>query len=525
MRSAFLAVAAAVSNVATASQTPPSYGSINGTNATYTNPVLWEDLADIDIFRVGDEYYYSASTMAFSPGAPVLKSGDLVNWQYIGHSVPRLEFDDEEAYSLENGRSAYVRGIWASSMRYRESDKTWYWIGCIQPNTTYIYTASDPSDEWSLASTIDTCYYDCGILFDDNDDIYVAYGNTNLSVARLNNDLTQKDISPVFNATFYLEGSRMYQINGTYYILLTQPADWEWILKSSGGPFGPYELQIFANRTTPSIEEAGYPHQGGIVDTPNGDWYYLAFEDAYPGGRVPVLSPFYWDEEGWPQLPRNDSFAVPNKYPVEPRPVEPYSRSDRFEGPKLSPQWEWNDNPDTSAFSFAEGGGLVLNTASVTDDLFLAKNTLTHRITGPSSAATIHLDISKMTPGDRAGLALFRQNTAYISVEDGTIDLWKGLALGAGWKTIATGEIEASATLPSNSTDVWFRVNANIAPASDHLGTFSWSSDGKTFEELGTPYEMNSTWQFFIGYRFGILNYATEELGGSVTVKSFEVDV
>ena len=49
--------------------------------STYKNPVLWEDLADIDVFRVGNEYYYSASTMAFSPGAPILKSGDLVNWK------------------------------------------------------------------------------------------------------------------------------------------------------------------------------------------------------------------------------------------------------------------------------------------------------------------------------------------------------------------------------------------------------------------------------------------------------------
>jgi beta-xylosidase len=246
--------------------------------------------------------------------------------------------------------------------------------------------------------------------------------------------------------------------------------------------------------------------------------------DAYPGGRVPVLSPFMWNATGWPKLPSNDSFAVPNTYPVPPVPVSPYNRSQYFEGPSLSPQWEWNHNPDTSAYSFAEGGGLILNTASVTDDLFHAKNTLTHRIPGPASAATVHMDISSMTPGDRAGLALFRDNMAYIAVSDSTISLHKNLSLGAGWETLSTGFIEANATLPSNSTDVWFRLEANIAPASDHLGTFSWSADGEEFEVLGTPYEMNATYFFFIGYRFGILNYATEELGGSVTVKSFEIE-
>lgn len=76
---------------------------------TYTNPVLWEDLADIDIFRVNDTYYYSASNMAFSPGAPILSSKDLVNWEYIGHSVPRLDFGMPDAYSLDDGKQAYVQ--------------------------------------------------------------------------------------------------------------------------------------------------------------------------------------------------------------------------------------------------------------------------------------------------------------------------------------------------------------------------------------------------------------------------------
>jgi beta-xylosidase len=76
---------------------------------TYTNPVLWEDLADLDVFRVNDTYYYSASTMAFSPGAPILTSKDLVNWEYVGHSVPVLDFGDKDSYSLNNGKQAYVR--------------------------------------------------------------------------------------------------------------------------------------------------------------------------------------------------------------------------------------------------------------------------------------------------------------------------------------------------------------------------------------------------------------------------------
>jgi beta-xylosidase len=139
---------------------------------SYTNPVLWYDLADLDVFRKDTQYYYSASTMSFSPGAPILRSGDLVNWEFVGHSLARLDFHDA-AYDLVDGKQAYVRGVWASSMQYREVDDMFYWIGCVDQKTTYIYKAKDVAAEWTKVGEIGTCYYDCGLLF-DNRDIYVA---------------------------------------------------------------------------------------------------------------------------------------------------------------------------------------------------------------------------------------------------------------------------------------------------------------------------------------------------------------
>ena len=197
-----------------------------------------------------------------------------------GHSVPSLDFNDPAAYSLENGQQAYVRGIWASSMRYRPSNGMFYWIGCVDFNQTYIYSASDPTGAWTQTGQIETCYYDCGLLFDADDTPYVAYGNTNISIATLNSDLTAElSTTRVFNGTFYIEGSRLYNINGTYYVLNPQPANREWTLKSSGGIFGPYEQQVLADRPPSGTPGSGYPHQGGIVDTPAGDWYYMSFID------------------------------------------------------------------------------------------------------------------------------------------------------------------------------------------------------------------------------------------------------
>lgn len=118
--------------------------------AAFSNPIFWEDLADLDIRRVGSTYYYSSSTMHYSPGAPILRSYDLQNWEYIGHSVPTLDFGD--SYSLVNGQ-AYVQGVWASFFDYHSSKNTWYWGGCIDFSKSYIYTASSVTGPWTRLAT------------------------------------------------------------------------------------------------------------------------------------------------------------------------------------------------------------------------------------------------------------------------------------------------------------------------------------------------------------------------------------
>lgn len=497
--------------------------------ADFTNPVLWEDLADLDIFRVDDTFYYSASTMAYSPGAPILRSYDLVNWEFAGHSVPVLDFGS--AYDLDGGQ-AYVQGIWASFCNYRPSNKLFYWGGCIRSDLkTHIYTASDVSDEWAAHAVIDTCYYDASLLVDTDDTLYVAYGSTNISVAQLSADGTSEvSTQVVFESPTdpgYIEGARFYNINGTYYIFLTRPPNAEYVLKSTSGPFGPYEGRYLVDTVGAPIADGGAPHQGGIVNTPAGDWYYMSFIDAYPGGRMPVLAPITWDDEGWPSVTLVDgawgqTYPEPG-VPEPPREVESPVSQDDFSGAALSHQWEWNHNPDDT--KWALDGGLRLQAATVTDDLYAARNTLTHRILGPVSTGTIVLDYSAMADGDRAGLALFRDKSAWIGVvKDGGVTrvaMVDDITMDGSWNTNSTGSEVASADFSGDR--VWLRLAADIAPAGTKQGVFSYSIDGATFTTLGTPYDMNTAWEFFMGYRFGIFNYATEALGGSVLVESFEM--
>lgn len=514
---------------------------------TFNNPILWEDYPDLEVIRVGDVYYYTSSTFAFSPGAPILKSYDLVNWTPVSHSVPVLDFGSQ--YNLPSSTSrGYVGGIWASSLRYRESTDTFYWLGCIQSaGKSYLYTSSNSGAKanngevtnwnWKATATFNKCYYDNGLLIDDDDTIYVAYGNNDINVAQLNKDGTAEVKSQkVYNNGQYIEGSRMYKINGYYYIFVTKPSTDEYVLRSKS-PWGPYEQRVLVQGIKGPLSSAGAAHQGGIVGTKDNKWYYIAFLDSYPGGRIPVSAPITWSSDGWPSLVKDSSGGWGLTYPMPvqtSKTVPPPTGTDSFTGTSLSHEWEWNHNPDTSKFKLLGGsGGLQLSTATVTNDFYSARNTLTHRVLGPKSAATFRLDISKLSDGDRTGAALFRDQSAYIGIhrEGSTNKLVyvTGLSLDQanGWKTSGTGSVSATGNLPSGATEVWFKVQADITPAfgtsTQRSASFWYSTDGSNFTRLGGDFKLNNNWQFFTGFRFAVFNFATRAVGGSVLVKSFEM--
>lgn len=532
-----------------ASATPVINPALQSRATTFDNPILWEDYPDLDVFRIGDVFYYSSSTFAFSPGAPVLKSYDLVNWTPVTHSVPRLDFGSR--YNLNSATDrAYVKGIWASSLNYRKSNDMFYWIGCIDGGSSYVYTAGNTGAaknngevtnwNWSQHATLPKCYYDCGLFFDDDDKVYVAYGRTNIMVAELSSDgkseLQSREVY-VSPAKDYIEGSRMYKINGTYYIFLTKPANDEWVLKSKS-PWGPYEQRVLVASIAGPLPNAGHSHQGGIVSTKDGKWWYVAFMDSFPGGRIPVAAPLTWTSDGWPELVK-DGNAWGKTYPMPvqtsktvPAPVG----TDKFQGSSLSHEWEWNHNPDNTKWKLIGGsGGVQLQTATVTNDLFTARNTLTHRIIGPKSHGTFKIDISKMTDGDRAGAALFRDVAAYIGIhkEGSTAKLVmvNNLTLDSSWQTKSAGTVAATGpTLSAGTADIWLRVQADITPAFSGItvqrtSTFWYSTDGSKFTQLGSAFPMTNAWQFFSGYRYAVFNHATKALGGQVTAKSFDMQL
>lgn len=497
---------------------------------TYTNPLIWEDLPDVEVIRVDDTYYYTASTFHHAPGAPVLRSYDLVHWEYVSHSVPLLDFD--ASYNL-NGSRSYVNGIWASSLQFRKSNETFYWMGCMHSvGGGWVFTSKSPEGPWEKHEG--ACYYDMGLLIDDDDKMYVAYGNNDISVATLSADgFSQAANQRVLTNTSSvaggaLEGSRFVKRGNYYYIFMTQYANGEWVTRSTS-PTGPYETpRPFADRLpyAGAAGSGGQPHQGGIVETQNGDWYYIGFNDAYPAGRIPVMIPVTWNND-WPAVELvNGQFGGSYPFPDLPcgsNRVKAWNPDDTFSETTLAHEWEWNHNPDNTKWS--SGDGLTLQTATVTNDLYAAKNTLTRRIEGPIRIATIELDYSMMQNGDVAGLAAFRDQSAWIGVKKGSgsarVVMTNGLNLNTSWVTTSTGTEVAGADISGNK--IWLRVEADVRTTNGGgTAKFSYSTNGTQFQALGNTLTMNKNYLYFLGYRFGIFNYATQALGGSVKVASFK---
>jgi beta-xylosidase len=512
--------------------TSSSGGSTATCPTTFNNPVIWEDLPDLEILRVDDTYYYTASTFHNSPGAPVLRSYDLVNWEYLSHSVPVLDFD--ASYDLTNGKRSYVNGIWASSLVYRKSNKTFYWYGCMHNvGGGAMFTATSPTGPWTKHKT-NFCYYDVGLLVDDDDKMYAVYGNNTISVAQINPDTytqisSKKILDTPASVGGALEGSHFLKKDNNYYVFSTQYANGDWVMKSTTGPQGTYELRAFASKLPyAGVGSGASPHQGNVLNTQNGEWYYMAFNDSYPAGRIPVMAPVTWSSDGWPSVNLVNgkwgaSYPFP-KLPCGAGKVKSRYGKDTFAIATLEPWWEWNHNPDNTKWS--AGSGLTLQTATVTTDPYAARNTLTRRMPGPTSTATIELDFSTMKDGDVAGLAAWRDTSSFIAVKRSgganKVVLVSNATLDASWKTSSIGTEGASASL--SGTKIWLRVKGNIRTDSGGgTATFFYSTNGTTFTQLGGTFTMKKDWPYFLGYRYAILNYATAALGGSVKVASFDL--
>lgn len=478
---------------------------------TCTNPVIYSDVPDVDVIRVGSDYYMVSTTAHMSPGAPIMHSKDLVNWKIISYVFDTI--DESPKNNLEGG-NIYSRGQWAASLRYHDG---LFYVFFGTGNKSYIYTAKDPAGKWDKKLELDEYLHDASMLFDDDGKIYLVYGARHIRIIEFNDDLSginpngvNVEIIPA-EPQGLLEGAHFYKFNGKYYI----PMIW-WpeggirtqLCFRSDKVTGPYEMKVILS------DDMGYAKhgvaQGCFIDTEEGEWLAMLFQDHEAVGRVPVLLPCRW-EDGWPML-GDENGKVPQTMTV---PLKgDYEKtelvvSDDFKDSKLGLTWQWNHNPDNSLWSLTERPGyLRLKTGKVVNNLFEARNTLTQRTEGPECSGVVSIDLSQMKDGDCAGLAAFCSEPGTLTVmqENGKKFL------------LMTDRGTEKARVEIDSNQVYLKMDCDFT--SDDA-TFSYSLNDKDWKQLGEKFHMIFSMAHFTGNKFAIFNYATKAAGGYVDVDFF----
>jgi arabinoxylan arabinofuranohydrolase len=482
--------------------------------ATFTNPVIYADVPDIDVIRVGSDFYMVSTTMHLMPGAPIMHSKDLVHWNIISYVFDEIK--DSPHYDLEGG-DVYGKGQWASSLRYHNG-KFYVFFATNKPQKSYIYATDNPAGKWEKLCTFDKNYHDASLLFDDDGKVYLAYGSNHIRIVELKNDLSgikegglelSAFIGDEIGYKALLEGTHFYKHKGKYYLFLIwwpQGGVRTELCFRSDRIAGPYESKIILSDTL-NLYGRGVA-QGGMVDTEDGRWFGFLFQDHNAVGRVPVLTPCRW-ENGWPILGNKDG-KVPRimDIPVRGYTGKPLVVSDDFGGKTLALSWQWNHNPDNSLWSLSERPGYIrLKTGKVVENIFQARNTLSQRTKGPQCRAVISMDVSHMQNGDVAGLGAFCAEAGLISV----------VMEGDNRYLVMTDRGEEKARTEWMTDIVRLRMDCDFET---DKAIFYYGSDD-CWTRLGTEFKMVYNLVHFMGYRCAIYNYATVAGGGFVDVDFF----
>jgi len=512
-------------------------------NGTYTNPLFYDEFSDPDIIRVGDWFYLTGTTMHAMPGLPVLRSHDLVNWEFLGYAAEKLDYGP--GYRLEDGKGIYGQGIWAPSLRFH--DGTFYIFSNVNRRATQVYSATDPRGPWTHRE-MKRGLHDLSVLFDDDGKAYAVWGHQEMHVAQLTDDLS--DIVPatekvLFSKTAGMgEGAHFYKIDGKYYIISANYAGgFRMPAARADHVYGPYEVNqaisrdeafglaaghSLQNKSAPFAiappvpgKSAGPLHQGGIVPTPAGEWWGFSMMDANAVGRLLALSPITW-QDGWPYfgLPGNlgrtpRTWVKPKIEPktAAPQPVRvPFRRSDDFSGTALQPIWQWNHVPVDGQWSLAERPGFLRLHALPASSFWDARNSLTQRAIGPRSSPTVALDVAGLRPGDVAGLGLLNLPYATLGVEKTA----GGLAI-----VLHDQASGARSRVPLAGSRAWLRADCDFLA---ETARFSYSVDGKSFVPVGAPFTMVYQLTTFQGVRYALFSYNTQgREGGHADFDSIEV--
>jgi beta-xylosidase len=488
------------------------------------NPIIWADVPDMSMIRMGDIYYMSSTTMHMSPGVPIMKSKDLVNWEIVNYACNTL--GDADALTLNNGRNAYGRGSWASCIRYQNGT---FYVSTFSSTTgkTYIYFTKDiEKGPWKEIS-FSPSFHDHTLFFDDDGRVYLIYGNKKLTLVELSADLSgvktdginqvilENSSTPSGNDSGLGEGSQLFKVNGRYYLYnITWPKGGmrTVVLHRADKITGPWEGRVV-------FQDKGVA-QGGMVDTPDGRWFAYLFRDYGSVGRIPYIVPLKW-EDGWPVIGVNgkvpDVLDLPAGKGLIPGIVAPDEFERRKGEPALPLVWQWNHNPVNDLWSVTARKGFLRLTTGRIDTLFVqARNTLTQRTIGPECTGSTVVDVTNMKEGDFAGLALLQRKFGQVGVNFNNGTKWVVMV------SAQTNRPEEVEKVPLTQKTVYLKAECHFSNRAD-VANFYYSLDGKSWTKIGSQLKMEYSMPHFMGYRFGLFNYSAKTYGGYVDFDWFHI--
>ncbi len=483
------------------------------------NPIIPCDCPDPDVIRVGDVYYMVTTTMHFMPACAILRSWDLLNWEFAGHVAPALE--DTPAQRMEDGRSIYGQGMWAASLRYCLGT---FFVCFVERDTgkTRLYRSNSIKGPWRF-NELEGYYYDSSLLFDDDGKVYIVHGHATIRITELNDELTaprKNGLNRVLvrekdNKILPYEGAHMHKINGQYYLFLIHSLSDRWMRTEACFRSATLNGRFIGGDVL--CDDMGFFEQGvaqgGLIDTPYGDWYAMLFQDRGAVGRLPILVPVRW-ENGMPILGENGKAPkeITVRTGISAHPCAPLYGSDKFDKPQLANFWEWNHLPDNTLWAL-EGGGLRLSTGTVSKRLTEARNTLTQRTVYPRCSAEVTLDASNMNDGDAAGLCALQGDYA-----------WVGLVKERGMLTMRmyckqNGDIIEGACIPWSGSRARLRIELDFTDLTDTAVLYCVQDGSK--RQLGEPHPLVFRLDHFTGCRFGLFMFSTVQPGGSALFSDF----
>lgn len=422
-------------------------------DGTFRNPILFADYSDPDVIRVEDTYYMTASSFNYVPGLPILVSKDLVNWKLVNYALDRI---NDEKYDTPQ----HAKGVWAPAIRYHEGE---FYIYYGMPDEgIFMVKAQDALGKWEepvlvLAGKglIDPCPF-----WDEDGKAYVVHGYAKsrigfksfLGIFEMSWDgkTAVSEDHILYNGLETqptIEGPKVYKRDDYYYIFApagSVKTGWQTILRGKD-IHGPFEEKIVLHQGNTKING---PHQGGLVDTVNGDEWFLHFQDRGMYGRIVHMQPVNW-VEGWPVMGENavDYCGEPVAVYSKPNVVNGcmtdevldngkgcdselacgiselsyLEASDDFSSDKLNLMWQWLGNPKDDFYSLtANPNHLRLYcknpSKAVEPILWENANVLTQKLVCPFFKTECCLDITGLGEKEQAGMVMMGGDYAYLGV-------------------------------------------------------------------------------------------------------------